>query len=166
MPASGQPLLVRRPGMPKARSGQSGRLHRQQELRSVTAVLTGPRSQPARRAVPGAYTFADDAHGLSRLRLRRPRHSGLDQCASMFAPCLLGCPGTPRYDPVSAERRGHRATGQNGSSRHVIALFGSSSRRINEQSSGLLIRGFGVQIPGGAPGLTWSYNLSVIRPSS
>jgi hypothetical protein len=30
----------------------------------------------------------------------------------------------------------------------------------------LLIRGFGVQVPGGAPGLTWPYNLLVIRLSS
>jgi hypothetical protein len=50
----------------------------------------------------------------------------------------------PRYGPAqpgirSAARM--RATGQNGSSRHVLALHDSSSRRINEQSSGLLIRG-------------------------
>jgi hypothetical protein len=50
-----------------------------------------------------------------------------------------------------------RATGQNGSSRHMLALFDSSSKRINEQSSGLLIRGFGVQVLGGAPVLTWSF---------
>jgi hypothetical protein len=36
----------------------------------------------------------------------------------------------------------------------VLAFHDSSSRRINEQSSGLLIRGFGVQVPGGAPVLT------------
>ena len=29
--------------------------------------------------------------------------------------------------------------------------------RINEQSSGLLICGFGVQVPGGAPILTWGF---------
>jgi hypothetical protein len=50
-----------------------------------------------------------------------------------------------------------RATGQNDSSRHVLALFDSSSKRINEQSGGLLIRGFGVQVPGGAPVLAWGY---------
>jgi hypothetical protein len=33
-----------------------------------------------------------------------------------------------------------RVTGQNGSSRHAVASFDSSSRRISEQSSGLLIR--------------------------
>jgi len=39
---SGQPLLVRRPGMPKARSRQSDKLRRQQELRSVSAALAEP----------------------------------------------------------------------------------------------------------------------------
>jgi hypothetical protein len=66
----------------------------------------------------------------------------------------------PRYAlAASGIRRAPRipATGQNGSSRHVQALFDSSSRRINEQSSGLLIRGFGVQVPGGAPVLTWGF---------
>ena len=35
-------------------------------------------------------------------------HSGLDQYASMFAPCLLGCPGTPRQHLASAALRGFR----------------------------------------------------------
>jgi hypothetical protein len=35
-----------------------------------------------------------------------PMGIGLDQCPSMFAPCLLGCPGTPRQHPVSPARRG------------------------------------------------------------
>src|SRR5277367_1727166 len=66
----------------------------------------------------------------------------------------------PRYGPAPPGIRSEariRATGQNGSSRHVLAFFDSSSRRINEQSSGLLIRGFGVQVPGGAPVLTWGF---------
>ena len=66
----------------------------------------------------------------------------------------------PRYAPAASGIRsaaGMRAAGQNGSCRHVLAWFGSSSRRINEQSSGLLIRGFGVRVPGGAPVLTWHY---------
>jgi hypothetical protein len=72
----------------------------------------------------------------------------------------------PRYGPAqpgirSAARM--RATGQHGSSRHVLALFDSSSRRINEQISGLLICGFGVQVPGDAPVLTWGlYKSQVI----
>ena len=66
----------------------------------------------------------------------------------------------PRYPPTTSgtcSAAPMRATGQNGSSRHVLALFVSSSRRINEQISGLLIRGFGVQVPGGAPVLTWRF---------
>jgi len=66
----------------------------------------------------------------------------------------------PRYGPVPPGIRSTArlpAAGQNGSSGHVPALFDSSSGRINEQSSGLLIRGFGVQVPGGAPGLTWGF---------
>ena len=66
----------------------------------------------------------------------------------------------PRYAPAASGIRSESRipeTGQNGSSRHVLALFDSSSRRINEHRSGLLIRGFGVQVPGGAPGLTWGF---------
>jgi hypothetical protein len=122
---------------------EHGSAHRQQESRSVSAALTGRGSQASRCAVPGAYTFAADAHGLSRLRLRRPRHDGIDQCASMFAPCLLGCPGTPRQHPVSAAPCGYRATAQNGSSRHVLALFDISSKRRIECRSGLLTAGSG-----------------------
>jgi hypothetical protein len=58
-----------------------------------------------------------------------------------------------RYGPTPSGTRSAarmRATGQNGSSRHVTALFDSSSSRINEQSSRLLICGFGVRVPGGA----------------
>jgi hypothetical protein len=120
---------------------EHGSAHCQQESRSVSAALTRRGSQVSRCAVPDAYTFAAGAHGLSRLRLRRPRHDGLDQCASMFAPCLLGCPGTPRQHPVSAAPCGYRATAQNGSSRHVLALFDISSKRRIECRSGLLIRG-------------------------
>jgi hypothetical protein len=43
-----------------------------------------------------------------------------------------------------------QATGQNDSPRHVLTSLDSSSRRISEQSSGLLICGFEAQIPGGA----------------
>jgi hypothetical protein len=67
----------------------------------------------------------------------------------------------PRYAPAASGTRSAarmRATGQNGSSRHVLVFLNSISSRINEQSSGLLIRGFGVQVPGGAPGLTWGFN--------
>jgi hypothetical protein len=73
----------------------------------------------------------------------------------------------PRYTPAPLGIRSTarmRATGRNGSSRHVLALFDSSSRRINEQSSGLLIRRFGVQVPGGAPVLTWGFIKSRSSP--
>ena len=148
--------------MPKARPGPTGRARCQQESRSVSAALAGPRSHVPRCAAPDAYTFTDHARVHFRLRLRRPRHSGLDQyridVCSMFA-------RMPRYRPAppgihSTARR--PAAGQNGSSRHVLGLFDSSSRRINEQSSGLLIRGFGVQVPGGAPILTWGFTLQVV----
>jgi hypothetical protein len=90
---------------------------------------------------PDAYTFADDAprpvptaSSTSSTQWSRPIR--IDVC-SMFA-------RMPRYDPAppgirSAARM--RATGQNGSSWHVIALLDSSSRRINEQNSGLLVSG-------------------------
>jgi len=39
--------------------------------------------------VPGIYTFT--GHGPDTLG-----HGGLDLCTPMFAPCLLGCPGTGR----------------------------------------------------------------------
>jgi hypothetical protein len=66
----------------------------------------------------------------------------------------------PRYAPAPSDIHSESripATGQNDSSRHVLALFDSRSERIIEQSSGLLIRGFGVQVPGGAPGLSRHY---------
>jgi hypothetical protein len=80
-------------------------------------------------------------------------HCGLDHRASMVAPWLLGRPGPPWHSPArleSTERRRQGTAGQNGSSRHVLALLTAAQRRINEQSSGLLIRGFGVRVPGGA----------------
>jgi len=61
----------------------------------------------------------------------------------------------PRYGraPIvirSAARMG--SSGQNGSSRHVLVSFDSSSRGRSEQSSGLLIRGFGrLRVLRGAP---------------
>jgi hypothetical protein len=133
------------------------RARRQQEPRSVSASLAGLGSLVSHCAAPDACTFADGAHGLSRLHLRRPH-------AQWSRPMpARGCSVVarmPRYAPapsgIHSESR-IPATGQNGSSRHVLALFDSSSRRINEHSSGLLIRGFGVQVPGGAPVLTWDF---------
>ena len=72
---------------------------------------------------------------------------------AMFAPCLLGCRGTARQRPVP------RGTGARGL---PYSPAGNSIMRhqevfSNTLSSGLLIRGFGVQVPGGAPVLTWGY---------
>jgi len=48
----------------------------------------------------GIHTFTD--HGPYAFG-----HGGLDLSASMFAPCSLGCPGTPRQHPVSAALYGY-----------------------------------------------------------
>src|SRR5947209_1666101 len=66
----------------------------------------------------------------------------------------------PRHTPAASGIRSAartRATAQNGSSWHVLALLDSSSESRIECGSGLLIRGFGVQVPGGAPVLTWGF---------
>src|SRR5271165_1279499 len=54
------------------------------------------RSRPPCLIAPDTYTFIDDARSLSRPCPDALRPSGLDLCAPVFAPCLLGCPGTPR----------------------------------------------------------------------
>jgi hypothetical protein len=115
--------------------------------------------------VPGSYTFADNGHRPLLAMAQTPsaywsRPIHADVC-SMFA-------RMPWYAPAPSGTRSAtrmRVTGQNGSSRHVVASFDSSSRIISEQSSGLLIRGFGVQVPGGASVLTWPYSLLAIRLS-
>jgi hypothetical protein len=111
---------------------------------------------------PGGHTFAHNARGLSRLRLRHPqpwwsRPMTTDGCSVVAR--------MPRYGPAASGIRSAQripATGQNGSSRHGLALFDSRSRRISEYMSGLLIGGFGVQAPGGAPGLTWGFAAEII----
>ena len=125
----------------------------QQESRSVSIPHAGPGPQTA----PDACTFADDAprpvptaSATSSTQWSRPIR--IDVC-SMFA-------RMPRYGPAPPGIRSEArmpATGQNDSSRHVLAWLDSSSRRINEQRIGFLIRRFGVQVPGGAPGLTWGF---------
>jgi hypothetical protein len=130
----------------------------QHESRSVSIAHAEPGPQTA----PDAYTFTDDAprpaptaSATSSRQWSRPLRT--DVC-SMFA-------RMPRYDPAPSGIRGDarmHATGQNDSPRHVLTSFDSSSRRINEQSSALLIRGFGVQVHGGAPVLTWFYKNQVI----
>ena len=63
---------------------------------------------------------------------------------SRYAPAAPGIRSPPQI----------RATEQNGRSRKLPTSLDSSSERKIEQSSGLLIRGFGVRVPGGAPVLT------------
>jgi len=90
-------------------------------------------------------------------------HGGLDLCRPMFAPCLLGRPGTSRYAPAAPGIRSPpriRATAQNSRPRHESSSHDTRSERRIEQSSGLLICGFGVQVPGGAPILTWGFTVS------
>jgi hypothetical protein len=60
---------------------------------------------------------------------------------SRYSPAVRGIRGPPRI----------RTTVQNGRRRHVSSSPGSSSGRRIELSSGLLIREFGVRVPGGAP---------------
>jgi hypothetical protein len=152
---------VRLPLPSKPSSGGIGSQHRSEALPAGITNRVGRsrrlRLHPAFCFAPGICTFADDGYTLSR---PAPDACGpwwsrpfvTDVC-SMFA-------RMPRYTlaPLGIRSRARmRATGQNGSSRHVLALFDSSSRRISEQRSGLLIRGFGVRVPGGAPVLTWGY---------
>jgi len=65
-----------------------------------------------------------------------------------------------RYAPAARGIRSPpwiRATVQNGKWRHIWSSPGSSSGITIELSSGLLIRGLGVQVPRGAPVLTWRH---------
>jgi hypothetical protein len=65
-----------------------------------------------------------------------------------------------RYAPAASGTRCELripSTGQNGSSRHMSARSGTRSGEKFETSSGLLICGFGVRVPGGAPIPTWDY---------
>jgi hypothetical protein len=68
----------------------------------------------------------------------------------MFAPCLLGCPGTGRQNAVLMSLR--LAGLRYSSACHSIPV--TQVFKKASLSSGLLIRGFGVRVPGGAPGLT------------
>jgi hypothetical protein len=121
----------------------------------VSATSTGLRLHLTCCAAPASITLPTTGYSLSpprprgtRLWWSRPMHPHV---CSLFA-------RMPRHGPAPPGIRSEarmQATGQNDSSRHVLASFDSSSRRINEQSSGLLIRRFGVQVPGGAPVLTW-----------
>jgi hypothetical protein len=73
----------------------------------------------------------------------------------MFAPCLLGRPGTGRQGPVLMSLR--LAGLRYSSACHSISVTQVFKKAL--PSSGLLIRGFGVQVPGGAPDLTWGFTV-------
>ena len=112
------------------------------------------RSRRAAAAPSGArvYTFADDP-STSPGRTRPARRTGLDLYPPTFAPCLLGCPGTGRQNPVLTSLR---LAGL----RYSSACHSVSVTQVFKKlplSSGLLIRWFGVQVPGGAPGLAWGF---------
>jgi len=94
------------------------------------------------------YTFT--RHGPGALC-----HGGLDLCPPMLLHGCSDAPGTPRQHPVSAARRGFRRPDKMaapGTCRHRLT---PGQRGRWEQSSGLLICGFGVQEPGGALVPTW-----------
>jgi len=86
--------------------------------------------------VASSYTFTGSG-----------RCSGLDLSTPMFAPCLLGCPGTGRQNPVLMSLR--LAGLRYSSACHSIRV--TQVFKKVPLSSGLLIRWFGVQVPGGAP---------------
>jgi hypothetical protein len=131
--------------------------------RTVSASVARPRLPLARDSTPGPIPFALIVEPIGG---RSPRHPRLWWSRPMPADVCSMFARTPRYAPAPSGIRTESrfpTTGQNGSSRHVLALHGTSSRRISEQSSGLLIRGFGVQVPGGAPVMTWPYSSRAIR---
>ena len=66
---------------------------------------------------------------------------------SRYTPAARGIRSPPRIP----------ATAQNGRSRQVPVSLDTSSERRIELSSGLLICGFGVQVPGAARTLTWGF---------
>ena len=61
----------------------------QDRSRTVSAASARLRWHLKYCVAPGGYTFT-----------RTLDHGGLDLYTPMFAPCLLGCPGTGRQDPV------------------------------------------------------------------
>src|SRR6266704_3318778 len=77
-----------------------------------------------------------------------PGRTTIAHVCSMFA-------RMSRYGPVAADTTRHPhswSAVQSGRSRHASAQNDTRWRSKIEQSSGLLIRGFGVRVPGGAPG--------------
>ena len=91
-------------------------------------------------------------------RSARLRAIGLDQCDFLLAPCLLGYAGTAWQNPAftSLCLAGLRYS----SARRTISV--TRGRVSVRENSGLLIRGFGVQVPGGAPVLSSEYSSLLI----
>ena len=79
--------------------------HCQRGSRIVTAVF---RRSPGTADINQLYLCQPWSRQLSAAAQAGLDHGGLDLCQPMFAPCLLGCPGTPRQHPVSAARCGYR----------------------------------------------------------
>ena len=110
----------------------------QEGSRIVSAASAGLRERLSERGLHGGRLYH------CRIWARHPRHycqagragsghAGLDLSPSMFAPWLLGCPGTPRQHPVPAVRRGFRRTDNMaapGTCRH--RLTPGRSRRIGK----------------------------------
>ena len=131
------PAIPRPQGTPPTTADKSRRC--QQGSRTVSATPAGLRARLACTAWRAAIPLPAALRG-----------SGLDLSASMFAPCLLGRPGTGRQDAVLASLR---LAGLRYSSACRSIPVAQVFKKV-PLSSGLLIRGFGVQVPGGAPVLT------------
>lgn len=119
------------------------------QIRALSAGITDPVGSLLPDSGRGyhhhaAASYIFTGHGL---------YGGLDQCAPAFAPCLLGCSGTGRQDTVLMSLR---LAGL----RYCSACHSIPVTQVFKKlplSSGLLIRGFGVQISGGAPGKSRHY---------
>ncbi len=88
---------------------------------------------------------------MRQLEPLAPEHSGQLLTILLFARRLLVCPGTNRQHPAPGGIRSPQELRE-------AAACGIVHHRLAESNtccSGLLIRGFGVQVPGGAPALTW-----------
>ncbi len=117
--------------------------HHRSSARILRSVLSGSTVLDARCIYLGSTPAAVITDRTRRFRELRV------SAGPMFAPCLLGCRGTARQ---RAAPRGSRSPGLPYSpARHSIA---------RHHAPLLLIRGFGVQVPGGAPVLTWGYTES------
>ena len=70
---------------------------------AVAAAVGGLVGRLTRQGVQASAGYTSTGHVPGTLG-----HCGLDLAVSMFAPCFLGCPGTPRQHPVSEARHRYR----------------------------------------------------------